>query len=137
MLTGVEAAMSISRLNRSQPAPPATPVRPARDRNQNAREDAASLTDRDRELILQATGQQIKPGEVNAGWINSLAAAIAADRATGKLAAGQEVTDVYLKDLSRRYDRNGGRNPVAGYLEPALRHLDQQGARRGRLDVSA
>ncbi|MEU4695334.1 hypothetical protein [Actinoplanes sp. NPDC023714] len=115
--------MSISRLTRSQTM---LPARPVRERNQHAREDAASLTDRDRELILQATGQSIKSGEVNAGWINSLAAAIAADRATGRLAPGQEVTAVYLKDLSRRYDSTGGRNPVAGYLEPALRHLEQR-----------
>ncbi|MFF0373292.1 hypothetical protein [Actinoplanes missouriensis] len=129
--------MSISRLNRSQPAPPVTGARPVRARSQSAREDAASLTDRDRELILQATGQSIKPGEPNAGWINSLAAAIAADRTAGRLAPGQEVTAAYLRDLSRRYDRAGGRNPVAGYLEPALRHLEKQGAGGGRLDVSA
>ncbi|BBH68091.1 hypothetical protein ACTI_47760 [Actinoplanes sp. OR16] len=127
--------MSISRLTRSQTMPPVAPARPSRERHQHAREDAAALTDRDRELILQATGQSIKPGEVNAGWINSLAAAIAADRATGRLAAGQEVTAVYLKDLSRRYDATSGRNPVAGYLEPALRHLAKQ--QNSRLDVSA
>jgi hypothetical protein len=127
--------MSISRLNRGLTMPPVMPTRPARERNQHAREDAASLTDRDRELILSATGQTIKPGEPTTGWINSLAAAIAADRAAGRLAPGQEVTPAYLKDLSRRYDSNGGRNPVAGYLEPALRHLAQQGG--SRLDVSA
>ncbi|WP_229072884.1 hypothetical protein [Actinoplanes sp. DH11] len=128
--------MSISRLNRSQPMPPAVPARPVRDRHPHTREDAASLTDRDRELILQATGQRIAPGEVNAGWINSLATAIAADRAAGRLAPGQEVTPAYLKDLARRYEQVGGRNPISGYLEPALRHLAQHGG-GGRLDVSA
>ena len=117
--------MSISRLNRSQPALSVMPTRPARERHQHAREDAASLTDRDRELILQATGQSIKPGDTNAGWINSLAAAIASDRASGRLAADQEVTAPYLRELSQRYDSTTGRNPVAGYLEPALRHLSQ------------
>jgi hypothetical protein len=130
--------MSVSRLNRNQPTPPVTPARTgARERNQNAREDAASLTDRDRELIYQATGQRIRAGETNQGWINSLAAAIAADRAAGRLAPGQEVTALYLRDLARRYDQNpAGRNPVTGYLEPALRYLAQRGG-GGRLDVSA
>ncbi|GIE35660.1 hypothetical protein Ait01nite_087050 [Actinoplanes italicus] len=116
-----------------------TAARPAaRDRNQTAREDAASLTDRDRELIFQATGQRIRPGEPNAGWINQLAAAIAADRAAGRLAPAQEITAVYLKDLFRRYDQSPtGRNPIAGYLEPALRYLEQSGAGGGRLDVTA
>jgi hypothetical protein len=132
--------MSIPRLNpyRSALTPPPT-ARPAnRDRNQTAREDAASLTDRDRELIYQATGQRIRPGEPNPGWINSLATAIAADRAAGRLAPAQEITALYLKDLFRRYDQNPtGRNPIAGYLEPALRHLEQNGTGEGRLDVTA
>ncbi|MEU4420592.1 hypothetical protein AB0F81_08190 [Actinoplanes sp. NPDC024001] len=47
------------------------------------------------------------------------------------------MTAVYLKDLVRRYDQNPtGRNPVTGYLEPALRYLSQHGG-GGRLDVSA
>ncbi|AEV86352.1 hypothetical protein ACWT_5334 [Actinoplanes sp. SE50] len=130
--------MSVSRLNRALQTPSVTPVRPsARERHQNARDDAASLTDRDRELIYQATGQRIGDGPKNAGWINSLAAAIAADRAAGRLAPGQEVTAAYLKDLSRRYDQGGtGRNPVAGYLEPALRHLSRRDD-GNRLDVTA
>ncbi|MEV0895516.1 hypothetical protein [Actinoplanes sp. NPDC049802] len=131
--------MSIPRMNPyrtgSTPATVSRPVSPHR--NQTAREDAANLTERDRELIYQATGQRIRPGEPNQGWINSLAAAIAADRAAGRLAPGQEITEVYLKDLSRRYDQNPtGRNPIAGYLEPALRHLRQSGS-GGRLDVTA
>ena len=131
--------MSVSRLNRSQPTIPVTPARSgARERNHHARQDAASLTDRDRELIYQATGQRIRTGEANQGWINSLAAAIAADRAAGRLSPGQEVTAMYLKDLARRYDQNPtGRNPVTGYLEPALRYLSQHGGGGGRLDVSA
>lgn len=133
--------MSIPGLNpyRSAAASHVTAARPVtRDRNQNAREDAASLTDRDRELIYQATGQRIRAGEANAGWINSLAAAIAADRAAGRLGPTQEITAMYLKDLFRRYDQSPtGRNPIAGYLEPALRHLEQTGAGGGRLDVTA
>ncbi|MFC7528229.1 hypothetical protein [Actinoplanes sp. GCM10030250] len=139
--------MSISRLNRSSQAVPVTPVRnTARERNHNAHHDSASLTDRDRELIFQATGQRMGAGSKQ-GWINSLAAAIAADRASGQLAPGQEITALYLKDLSRRYDQNPtGRNPVSGYLEPALRYLSQHGggpqpggppSGGGRLDVSA
>ncbi|GAA4957614.1 hypothetical protein [Actinoplanes utahensis] len=132
--------MSIPRLNpyRSTITPPGVVARPNRDRH-SAREDAAALTERDRELIFQATGQRIAPGEPNQGWINSLAAAIAADRTAGRLAPGQEINEVYLRDLARRYDQNPtGRNPIAGYLDAALRHLDQHGPRTiGRLDVSA
>jgi hypothetical protein len=126
--------MSVSRLNRASVAP----VRPsARERHQHARDDAAALTRRDRELIYQATGQQIGEGQAGAGWINSLAAAIAADRTAGRLASGQEVTPAYLRDLSRRWDQAApGRNPVAGYLEPALRYLSQRGD-GSRLDVTA
>ncbi|MEV6342604.1 hypothetical protein [Actinoplanes sp. NPDC051851] len=128
--------MSVSRLSRAQQAY-AVVARPSvRDRARNTRDDAGYLTDRDRELIYQATGQRIGEGQPNAGWINSLAAAIAADRAMGRLAPGQEITATYLHDLSRRYDQSSpGRNPVAGYLEPALRYLAQRGG--GRLDVSA
>jgi hypothetical protein len=133
--------MSIPRLNpyRSALSMPVAAARTAvRDRNQNTREDTASLTDRDRELIYQATGQRIRTGEPNAGWINQLAAAIAADRAAGRLAPNQEITAVYLKDLFRRYDQSPtGRNPIAGYLEPALRYLEQSGSGGGRLDVTA
>lgn len=134
--------MSLPRLNPYRSAYPplaATAARPlARERGQSTREDTASLTDRDRELIYQATGQHIRPGEAGAGWINSLAAAIAADRATGRLAPTQEITAVYLRDLWRRYDQSPtGRNPIAGYLEPALRHLDRHGGGGGRLDVTA
>ena len=132
--------MSIPRLNpyRAAVTPPAVAARPHRDRH-SAREDAASLTERDRELIYQATGQRIRPGEPNQGWINSLAAAIAADRSSGHLAPGQEITGIYLKDLARRYAESPtGRNPIAGYPDAALRHLDQHGARTtGRIDVSA
>ncbi|KUL28902.1 hypothetical protein [Actinoplanes awajinensis] len=129
--------MSVSRLNRTPQTSSVPPVRPsARERHQNAHDDADALSDRDRELIYQATGQRIDPGQRSSGWINSLAGAIAADRTAGRLAPGQEVTPAYLKDLSRRYDQaTPGRNPVAGYLEPALRYLSQRGD--GRLDVTA
>lgn len=129
--------MSVSRLNPSLQPTAITPVRaPARDRSQTTREETASLTDGDRELIFQATGQRIGVG-TNQGWINSLAAAIASDRASGQLGPGQEITAFYLKDLSRRYDQSAtGRNPVSGYLEPALRYLSQHGGGT-RLDLKA
>ena len=129
-----EISMPVPRLARSRLASPVAPPRPgARERNQHARQDAAALTDRDRELILQATGQHIRAGRAGPGWINSLAAAIAADRTAGRLAAGQEITAAYLEDLAHRYDRSPtGRNPISGYLEPALRHLARHEARTGR-----
>ena len=129
--------MPVSPLNRArQTTPPVAAIRTSRERANQHRDDNGSLTERDRELIYQATGQRVRAGEPNPGWLNSLAAAIGADRTAGRLAPGQEITAVYLKDLARRYDQSApGRNPIAGYLEPALRHLAQHGA--GRLDVTA
>jgi hypothetical protein len=45
------------------------------------------------------------------------------------------VTEVYLKDLNRRYQRIPGPNPIALYLDKALAHLSATGNRR--VDVSA
>ena len=65
----------------------------------------------------------------------TFAAAIAAERAAGRLAPGQPVTAVYLKDLNRRFARAGAANPVGPYLDKALDYLARSGARR--IDVSA
>jgi hypothetical protein len=101
-----------------------------------ARNDFDHLTSADRELIFQATGQRVGPGfdparETTTGF----AAALAAERASGHLAPGQEVTAVYLKDLHQRYARSGRPNPLAGYLDKAVEFLARSGSRR--IDVSA
>jgi hypothetical protein len=133
-------AMSVSGLGsahspRSPVTPPARSARaeaPAR-RTHN---DFDHLTAADRELIFRATGQRLGPGfdpakETTTGF----AAAIAAERAAGRLAPGQPVTAVYLKDLNRRYQRTAGPNPVAPYLDKAVAYLSSTGDRR--IDVSA
>jgi hypothetical protein len=103
---------------------------------ERATTDFDRLTDADRELIRQATGQRIAPGFDPAKEpASGFAAAIAADRASGLLAPGQEVTAMYLKDRSHRYDRVPGPNPFTPYLEKAFAYL--AGTGRRTMDVTA
>jgi len=116
------------------PLSPSRAVRPAA--APVVRNDFDQLTRTDRELIYQATGQRVAPGfdparEATSGF----AAAIAADRAAGRLAPGQDVTGVYLKDLDRRYQRAGGVNPIGPHLDRAVAYLASSGGRR--IDVTA
>jgi hypothetical protein len=92
------------------------------------------LTGPDRQLIEHVTGQRIGPGfDPSAEGVTPFAATIAAERATGRLTPGQEVTGVYLKDLDRRLQRTG-RNPIGPYLDKAVDYL--RGS-NGHFDVSA
>ncbi len=112
-------------------APPARAARPEQPRN-----DFAQLTEADRDLIYEATGQRIGSGFDPARETTSaFAAGIAAGRATGRLAPGQEVTAVYLKDHDWRYERAGGPNPIAPFLDKAVSYLAKAGRRR--IDVTA
>jgi hypothetical protein len=129
--------MTVSGLGSSfTPRTPVTPVHRSRADEKPHRNDFDALTVADRELIHQATGQRIAPGfDPARESTTSFAAAIAAERAAGRLAPGQPVTAVYLKDLNRRFDRAGGPNPVGPYLAKALDYLSRSGPRR--IDVSA
>jgi hypothetical protein len=94
------------------------------------------LTAADRELIFQVTGQRLEPGfDPARESVSRFAASIAGDRAAGRLAPGQEVTAVYLKDLDRRYARAGGPNPIGAHLDSAVGYLARTGVRR--IDVTA
>jgi hypothetical protein len=109
-----------------------SPTLPA-ERTESPRSGFEQLTPADRDLIQQVTGQRIGPGfDPVAETPSGFAAAIASERATGRLAPGQEITAVYLKDLHHRYQR-ADRNPVAPYLDKAVGHL--RGNRH--FDVSA
>jgi hypothetical protein len=125
--------MTVSGLGsvRAMRSPITPPNRPPRaDRGEkDKRDDYAHLTAADRDLIYQVTGQKAEPGTT------AFAAALAAERAAGRLAIGQEVTAVYLKDLNRRYERAGGPNPLHGHLEKAIAVLNRIGAKR--IDVTA
>ncbi|MFC7278048.1 hypothetical protein ACFQS1_29020 [Paractinoplanes rhizophilus] len=117
------------------PRTPVTPVHRHRVEDKPHRNDFDALTVADRELIHHATGQRIAPGfDPARESTTTFAAAIAAERAAGRLAPGQPVTGVYLKDLNRRFERAGGPNPVGPYLAKALEYLSR-GPRR--IDVSA
>jgi hypothetical protein len=106
------------------PQPPATVERAGRPRS-----GFDQLTEADRGLIEHVTGQRLGPGSERASHV---AATIAGERAAGRLAPGQEVTSVYLKDLDRRYQRTG-RNPIGPHLDRAVGFL---GGNR-HFDVSA
>jgi len=118
------------------PRLPAAPANRALRTEKAHRNDFDHLTGADRELIYQATGHRVAPGfDPTREQTTPFAAALAAERAAGRLAPGQPVTAVYLKDLNRRFDRSGGPNPVGPYLARALDYLARSGARR--IDVSA
>jgi hypothetical protein len=116
---------------------PSTPVhRPSRADDRPHSNDFDALTPADRELIHQVTGQRIAPGfDPARDSATPFAAAIAAERAAGRLTPGQLVTAVYLKDLNRRFERAGGANPLAPHLAKALDYLARSGPRR--IDVTA
>ena len=125
--------MTVSGLGTARTLRPyaAAPARTAR-LEKAPRNDLDRLTATDRELIFQVTGQRIQPGMDQP---TPFAAGIAADRTSGRLLPGQEVTAVYLKDLDHRYQQAGGTSPVAEYLDQAVTYLARTGARR--IDVTA
>lgn len=130
--------MTVSGLGSARtPRSPITPAnRPMRVEAPAARNDFDHLTGADRQLIFQVTGQRVGPGfDPGRETTTGFAAAIAAERAAGRLQTGQPVTAVYLKDLNRRYDRLAGPNPVAPYIDKAVAVLSASGNRR--IDVSA
>jgi hypothetical protein len=129
--------MTVSGLGSAHtPRTPVAPANRAHRADKTHRNDFDHLTGADRELIYQATGQRVTPGfDPTREPTTTFAAALAAERAAGRLAPGQPVTAVYLKDLNRRFDRSGGANPVGPYLGKALDYLARSGARR--IDVSA
>ena len=115
------------------PRSPITPMhRAPRAEKPAARTDVEHLTAADRALIFEVTGQRVDPARPAP---SGFAAALAAERAAGRLAIGQEVTAVYLKDLNRRYERASGPNPLAEHLEKAVVVLTRHGT--PRIDVSA
>lgn len=132
--------MTVSGLGSSRT--PRLPVTPPPNRAQRAEDHAAErndfdkLTATDRELIFQVTGQRLAPGSHPAReGTTGFAAALAAERAAGRLLPGQEATAVFLKDLDRRYERTGAANPITPYLTKAVDYLARSGARR--IDVTA
>jgi hypothetical protein len=134
--------MTVSGLGSARtPHPPVTPAHrpPAAGKAEKAPGGGNAfdhLTSADRELIREVTGQRIAPGfDPARDSTTGFAAALAAERSTGRLAPGQPVTAVYLKDLNRRCERAPGTNPVGPYLAKAVAYLSRGGDRR--FDISA
>lgn len=130
------SGLGSSRALRAPITPPNRPItppnRPPRaERNEKEKRDD-HLTAADRDLIFQVTGERVDPAHPGT---TGFAAVLAAERAVGRLAIGQEVTAVYLKDLNRRYERASGPNPLDGHLDKAIGVLTRGGA--PRIDVTA
>ncbi|WP_127504356.1 hypothetical protein [Actinoplanes solisilvae] len=128
--------MSISGLGTARtPQPPLGPVNRTPRADQPGGRTDEHLTSRDRELIFQVAGQRDPAKQAGTAF----AAILTSERAAGRLAPGQEASALYLKDLSRRYERTGGPNPIADYLPKALEYLSSSEGRAGgnRIDVSA
>ncbi len=123
-------------LRRPEPVQPAaTPAR-----SFSVLNDFRYLTDSDKELLAQATGEHIEPGITDrTGPASAFAQQLALDRRTGQLAPHQEVTAVYLRNASDSIDKaNTGRanftNPYSGQvMDRAVSYLEATG--RGRADI--
>lgn len=130
--------MTVSGLGTSYtPFPPILPPAPVArpERADRPRSGLEQLTEADRALIQHVTGQRIGPGfDPSAEPVSAFAATLAAERATGHLSPGQEVTAVYLKDLDRRLQRTGY-SPIGPYLDRAVDYL--RGTGPSHFDVSA
>ncbi|WP_116115550.1 hypothetical protein [Austwickia chelonae] len=102
--------------------------------------DFRYLTDSDKRMLAEVTGERIEPGFTDrAGPASAFALQVALDRRTGQLAPQQEVTSVYLRNASEALERaNEGRrgftNPYSGQVfDQAISWLDAHG--RARADI--
>ncbi|WP_255574092.1 hypothetical protein [Austwickia sp. TVS 96-490-7B] len=102
--------------------------------------DFRYLTDSDKRMLTEVTGEKIEPGFTDKpGSASAFALQLALDRRTGQLAPHQPVTSVYLKNAAAELDqRNGGRagftNPYSGdVMDKAVAWLDAHG--KSRADI--
>lgn len=127
-------------LRRPEAASPTTSTAAASTRNFSVLNDFRYLTESDKDLLGQATGERIEPGITDrTGPASAFAQQLALDRRTGELAPHQEVTAVYLRNAADAIDKaNAGRagftNPYSGQvMERAVAYLEATG--RGRADI--
>ncbi|MCA0437705.1 MAG: hypothetical protein LCH98_14680 [Actinobacteria bacterium] len=102
--------------------------------------DFRYLTDSDKHMLGEVTGEKIEPGFTDRpGSASAFALQLALDRRTGNLAPNQEVTGVFLRNAAADLDRQnagrtGFRNPYSGeIMTKALSWLDAHG--RSRADI--
>lgn len=102
--------------------------------------DFRYLTDSDKTMLAEVTGEKIDPDFTNRpGSASAFGLQLALDRRTGELAPNQEVTSVYLRNAAAALDaRNAGRagftNPYSGeVMDKAIAWLDAHG--RNRADI--
>lgn len=102
--------------------------------------DFRYLTDSDKHMLGEVTGEKIEPGFTDRpGSASAFALQLALDRRTGNLAPNQQVTSVYLRNAAAELDqqnagRAGYRNPYSGeIMSKATAWLDAHG--RSRADI--
>lgn len=102
--------------------------------------DYRYLTDSDKHMLGEVTGEKIEPGFTDRpGSASAFALQLALDRRTGNLAPNQEVTSVYLRNTAadlqqQNAGRPGYRNPYSGeFMVKAVAWLDAHG--RSRADI--
>ncbi|QQS02443.1 MAG: hypothetical protein IPK37_09135 [Austwickia sp.] len=102
--------------------------------------DYRYLTDSDKHMLGEVTGEKIEPGFTDRpGSASAFALQLALDRRTGNLAPHQEVTSVYLRNAAAELQqqnagRAGYRNPYSGeFMVKAVSWLDAHG--RSRADI--
>lgn len=102
--------------------------------------DFRYLTDSDKALLRDVTGEVVQPGLIDRqGAASAFTQQLALDRRTGQLAPNQHVTGVYLKNAAAELDSFGSSrpefsNPYSGEVfDAALAWLDAHG--RSRADI--
>ncbi|WP_168583029.1 hypothetical protein [Gephyromycinifex aptenodytis] len=121
------------------PVAPARPVAPPAG-TFSVLNDFRYLTDSDKDLLRDVTGEVVEPGLIDrAGAASAFAQQLALDRRTGELAPNQHVTGVYLRNAAAELEkfgeqRPGFTNPYSGEVfDAALAWLDARG--RARADI--
>lgn len=98
--------------------------------------DFRYLTDSDKHMLGEVTGEKIEPGFTDRpGSASAFALQLALDRRTGALAPNQQVTSVYLRNAALELQQqNAGRayqNPYSGeIMDKAVAWLDAHGQSR-------
>lgn len=126
----------------TRPAAPTTPTAPAAPSRPefSVLNDFRYLTDSDKEMLREVTGEVVEPGLIDRrGAASAFTQQLALDRRTGQLAPNQHVTGVYLKNAAAELQsfgagRAGFSNPYSGEVfDAALSWLNAHG--RARADI--
>ena len=91
------------------------------------------LTPSDREIVFQATGYRV---DEDSQLVSMFAVAIAQDRKTGYLSAGQDISSAYLQEMATTYSHKQYDQSYGVATGKALAYLATFAPRTG-IDVTA